>query len=665
MHAQRTALASALLSAFAAAPILAFSQTTDQALPEVTVTATPFNADAGEQILAPATVVSGDALRNKLGASLGETLSQELGVSASAFGAGSSRPVIRGLEGPRIKILQNGMSTSDVSSISNDHAVAADPSTAQQIEILRGPASLLYGSGAVGGLVNVVNGRIPRALEAQPTGQAEVRYGTVDQAKSGSFSLDGAAGKIGLHVDGGIRNANDYRIPDSKVLNDPSSPSGRLPWSYTHEHSLGVGASYIDGWGYAGASVSQLNNLYGVPTLEGSQIDQKQTRYDVDTLIKHPLAGMETFRFRLGYTDYQHSELDLNDVPQTNFKNRSLETRWELTHQQVAGWHGTFGAQTENSKFSALNAQTGALDTVPATDSNSYAGFIVEQRDFGLVRMNAGARLESVKREPITGLDRSFTLGSYSLGGLWTFVPGYGFGATASVAQRAPATEELYSQGPHDATGTFDVGNPGLGKETSRNLELTLQKKDGLVRWKANLFQNKIKNFIFGDITGNMLDEAGNPGGPFNERIFGQADAKIRGAEAEISYNLRGQGPSVRVFTDTSRGTFDNDGSLPLQPATRIGVDLGYKRGQWRSGMTLLRARSQDRLAAFETTPTPGYTQLDANLSYTQRFGTKEVTWFALGKNLLNQDIRYSTSLLKDVAPLPGRNLIVGVRTSF
>jgi iron complex outermembrane receptor protein len=279
--------------------------------------------------------------------------------------------------------------------------------------------------------------------------------------------------------------------------------------------------------------------------------------------------------------------------------------------------------------------------------------------------MNAGLRLESVKRKPITGADRSFTLTSYSLGGLWAFIPGYGFGTTVSVAQRAPGTEELYSQGPHDATATFDIGDPALGKETSRNLELSLQKTAGLVRWKANVFQNKVKNFIFGRITGNLLDEVGNPGGDFNERIFSQADATIRGAEAEISYNLRGEGFSVRGFADTSRGTFDNDGNLPLQPATRFGVDVGYKQGPLRSGMTLLRAKAQERLAAFESTPTPGYTQLDANLSYTQQFRTNQVTWFVIGKNLLNQDIRLSTSILKDVAPLPGRNFIVGVRTRF
>jgi len=352
-------------------------------------------------------------------------------------------------------------------------------------------------------------------------------------------------------------------------------------------------------------------------------------------------------------------------VPQTNFKNQALESRWELSHAPVAGWRGTFGLQTEDSKFSALSADGGALDTVPVTRSNTAAGFLVEERDFGPVRLNAGLRHETVRRKPVSGDDRSFNLTSYSLGGLWTFTPGYGLGLTGSVAERAPATEELYAAGPHDATGTFDIGNPAFKKETSHNVELSLQKTHGLVRWKANLFENHVQDFIYGQITGNLVDEDGQPGGDLRERVFGQADAVIRGAEAEVSYNQLGQGLSWRTFADTSRGALkDGGGSLPLQPATRFGASLGFKQGPWRTGASVVYAQAQDRLAASETR-TPSYTQLDANLSYTQRIGDHDVTWFALAKNLLNEDIRLSTSVIKDMAPLPGRNFIVGVRTQF
>ncbi|MET0964062.1 MAG: TonB-dependent receptor [Noviherbaspirillum sp.] len=661
MHFPRSPMARAVLLACAA---YAHSLHAAEALPEITVTTSPLAGGESAQIHTPARVLSGDDLRDRQAGSLGETLSHELGVSSSAFGAGAARPIIRGLDGARVKMLQNGMSVSDVSTLSNDHAVATDTATARQIEILRGPAALLYGSGAIGGLVNVVNERIPTSLAATPTGEAELRYGSVDQAKSLSLSLDGAAGAIGLHLDGNLRNAFDYRIPERAVRDDPDSASGRVPNTFSRQNSLGFGLSTVQSWGYIGASVSTLDKRYGIPTEELAQIDMQQTRYDIDSLVRNPFAGFESARLRLGYTDYQHDELDAASVPQTNFRNRAFETRLELTHQRIAGWRGTLGMQADNARFSALAADGGGA-TVPATRSDTLAGFLVEEKDFGPLRLSAGARLESVRRRPAELRERRFDLGSWSLGGLWAFQPGYGLGLTGSLAQRAPSTEELYSSGPHEATATFDVGNPDFGKETSRNIELSLQKTDGLLRWKANLFYNRVKNFVYGDITGNTLDDTGAAGGEFNERIFRQGEATIRGAEAELAWNPRGAGWSGRLYADTSRGTLENAGNLPLQPASRAGVDVNYRQGPWRGGVSLLRALRQDRLAVSETSATPGYTQLDASLAYTQNLGRYDVTWFMVARNLLNEDIRFSTSVLKDQAPQPGRNLIVGVRTMF
>lgn len=668
MYPQRKLLASAVLSALAAMSHPASAQSEPQTLSEVVVTASPFKTDENAQILTPAKVLAGDELREKLGNSLGATLSHELGVSASAFGAGASRPVIRGMEGSRVKILQNGMSVSDVSSLSNDHAVASEGATARQIEILRGPAALLYGSGAIGGVVNVVDDRIPTLLLPKPTGSAEVRHSTVDNGNNVSFGVDDAAGPIGLHVDGNWRQADDYRIPGQAKAGDPAAGSGRLANSFARAQSFGAGASYIAPWGYIGASVGTIEDHYGIPTAEKSFIDLNQTRYDLDSLINEPFAGIAAMRVRIGSTDYKHTERQASGTANTVFANEAVETRWELTHHPLAGWRGTFGLQTENSKFSALSAQTGQADTVPKTTSSTLAGFLVEEHQFGPVLANAGLRLESVQRRPegTAQPDRNFDLFSYSVGSLWTFTPGYALGATWSIAQRAPATEELYSNGPHESTATFDIGSAALQKETSRNVELSLQKTDGLVRWKANVFQNQVSNYIFG-MTGDKVDNSGaaDPAGEFTLRNWSQAQATIRGAEAEISYNLSGEGVSTRLFADTSRGKLDSLGNLPLQPATRYGVDLGYRYGAWRSGVNVIHAQRQDRLASFETFQTPSYTQLDASLSYKQRLPAMRLTWFAMLKNLLNQDVRYSTSVLKEVAPLQGRNLIVGVRTEF
>ncbi|AMP01910.1 tonB dependent receptor family protein [Collimonas arenae] len=673
MFVQRTLLSSAVLSALAALSSGASAQTatseTPRQLAPITVTASPLNANPDTQILTPTKVLSGEELRNKVGTSLGDTLAQELGVSASGFGAGASRPIIRGMEGPRVKILQNGMSVADVSSLSNDHAVATEAATARQIEILRGPAALLYGSGAIGGLVNVINDRIPTELQKGISGEAEARYSSVDNGRSTSLVLDGSAGPVGWHLDGDWRDTGNYKIPGHATRNDPDSPSGRLPNSFTHETGVGAGASYIRSWGYIGASVATLDDHYGIPTAEKSFIDLHQTRYDIAGQVDAPFAGFEKLTFKVGHTDYTHTEKQENGDPNTIFSNKSTETRWELAHKPLAGWHGTFGIQTEDTRFSALAAESGLPDTVPRTKSTSFAAFLVEERNFGPVLTSAGLRLESVKRRPDgdSGLvDRKFNLASYSVGALWGFMPGYGFGPTVSIAQRAPAAEELYSNGPHESTATFDIGDPGLKKETSRNIELTLQKTSGLIRWKANLFQNHVSNYVFGRNAGQVdEDGAANPDGEFTERFWSQADATIRGAEAEISYNLRGEGFSVRGFADTSRGKLDQMGNLPLQPATRYGVEVGYLQGPWRSGMTIMRAQQQDRLATFENSATPAYTKIDANLSYTQHLGNTQVTWFALVKNLLNQDIRLATSVLKDVAPQPGRSLILGVRTRF
>ncbi|MDB5747522.1 MAG: TonB-dependent receptor [Massilia sp.] len=665
MHVQRTLLASAVLTALAP---LSFAQTqaptTTGPIATVVVTATPFNASEGDQILTPAKVLAGDELRSKLGSSLGETLSNELGVSASAFGAGASRPIIRGLEGNRVKVLENGMAVSDLSGLSNDHAVSGEAATARQIEILRGPAALLYGSGAIGGLVNVVNERIPTEHHEHSTGVAEARYNSVDHGRSVSFSGDTSAGKVALHLDGSGRDAGDYHIP--------GAPTGdTLPNSALRQHTLGAGASYIGERGHVGASVSSLKKQYGIPGGEGAQIDLDQTRYDIDSQLGAPLPGFEQLRFKVGYSDYGHVELNAEGGPETVFSNRALETRLEMKHKPVAGWSGSFGVQTEHARFSGLSAESGEAATVPTTVSSTHAAFLVEERDFGVARVNAGVRVESVKREP-EGANppprRSFDLLSYSAGAILPLAPGYTVGLTASVAQRAPAADELYSGGPHESTMTFDIGNPNFRKETSRNIELSFRKTTGLVRWQANLFQNRVRDFIYGEVSDTLLDDEGNPHGELSElreRIFRQADATIRGVEAEISYNQHREGLSLRAFGDMSRGWLDDAGSLPLQPAKRLGAEAGYKRGALRGGVSLLHALKQERLAAFESTPTPAYTQLDANLSYTQRFQHTDMTWFVIARNLLDEEIRVSTSVLKDIAPLPGRNITVGVRAAF
>lgn len=669
MNVRKNFLAQAVACALAGFSINAQGQ--EKSLSPVVVTADPFGASENAMILAPARVLAGDELRNKLGSSLGDTLGKELGVNASGFSTGASRPIIRGLEGPRVKILQNGMSSGDLSAISNDHAVGSGMMSARQIEILRGPAALLYGSGAIGGLVNIVNDRIPTVLEPRATGESELRYSTVDHGTGLSFSADRSAGNIGLHVDGSFLHAGDYRIPGNSAVDTSNAlnDTGRLSWSRNRENNIAVGGSLIQDWGFIGASLSQLDKVYGIHGRdELAKIDLTQTRFDIDSFIKSPFEGFDGLRVKLGQTDYRHTELEDTTDPHVRYSNRAFESRWELSHLPVAGWRGKLGLQTDHANVQALKYEAGEDPTVPRTRSQSTAAFMVEERDFGDLRVNLGGRFEAVSRRPVEGTARSFNLGSLSAGTLWTFIPGYGFGTTVSLAQRAPTAEELYSNGAHHPTETYDIGTAGLKKETSTNIDISLQKTQDKLRWKTNVFQNKVKNFVYGSLAEIDPADAATYDNMEFRRTYTQADATLRGIEAELSYNYYDPGWFGRVFADTTRGTLDNLGNLPLQPAARTGLSFGYQDAQWRSSLSVLHANAHNRIASSsisEETTTPSYTRVDASLNYIQRYGTTDLTWFLLARNLLNEEIRLSTSLLKDYVPQPGRNLMVGVRARF
>lgn len=665
-------MTNSMLAALCAAGIPAFAQQSPpatpasgatQVLPEVEVT-THADESAEGQLWHPDQALNEDVLRRRQAASLGETLDNQPGVSSSGVGA-ASRPVLRGQDGVRVRILQNGMATQDLSALSPDHAVGVSTASARKVEIVRGPAALLYSSGSTGGTVNVVNERIPTELVGRPTGEAQLRLSSVDNGTQGNASVDGSSGKFGWHFDGDALDAGDYRIPGERVLGNPAAGSGRLPSSFSRQQNGGFGGSLIDSWGYAGLSVSGAANRYGVPTLSGPTIDMQQQRLDLDSLLKNPAPGLKSLRTRLAYTDYRHDELDPAGLPETRFRNRAWEGRLDLEHQMISGWRGRFGLQAENSNFSALNAGTGAPDTVQPTRSNSVAMFLAEERDFGPWNASFALRGESLSRNPDQGQARSFWLGS-AAAGITRSLPGqFKAGAIFTSSQRAPAVDELYSNGPHDATATFDRGQSSLSTENTQTLELSLGQESKRGDWKASVYQSRVKNFIFGRLTGATLDEFGAPGTEFAERVFSQADATLRGAELQAGWNRKGQGVSLTGFADMSRGAFDAGGNLPLQPAARIGADLGYRRGAWQGNLSAVHAFKQNRLASFETTPAPAWTRLDAALSWKLNTSRQILTVFVQGRNLLNQDIRLATSLLKDVAPQPGRNILIGLNARF
>ena len=645
-------------------------------------------------ILTPTKILQGNELLDKLGSTLGATLGNELGVSATGYGVGSSRPVIRGLEGARVQILQNGLSVGDVSSISADHAVATPLQNAQQIEILRGAAALKYGSGSSGGLVNVVNERIHTTLPEQVSGLANTSYETVNNGRAASGVLEGSVGSIALHMDTAINNAQNYRFPGSSTQSQgepaagwsvpPGGASnnytGKLPNSFNNQNNLGLGASYIGKSGYTGISIERLNNNYGIPTPEGGAINQSQNRYDFQHQTRDPFNGFSSLKFSAANSNYNHTEFGPDGIAAALWKNIANEARLDLSHKNFMGWKGSIGAQVTRASLEATDLASGSYAIVPSTKTNSNALFWIEEGRWGALQANVGLRYDNVSQNPNTVTiyepnattpatnaptpeNRNFNLMSYSAGGLWNIVNGYGLGAAYTVSQRAPSAQELYAYGVHESTATFMVGNSNLSKEISNNLELTAQKVLGRVRGKASIYVNKFNNYIYG----NYIDAVANGDEAFSVVVAQQAAATIKGAEAELTYNWNQFGSGARLFADASQGTFDAGGNLPLQPAPRVGLQLAQQKEKWLANASYTYSFEQNRLASWEVGPTPSYNLLNAGLSYTEKVNRVNWTAYLNLRNLLNEQIRFATTpmAVRLYAPQPGRSLMVGVRAAF
>ena len=672
----------------------AWSQNQAEALPQLDVTGA---REGGQGFLSPNKVLAGDELQNKLSGTLGATLANELGISATGYGAGASRPVIRGLDGARVQILQNGLAAGDVSSISADHAVASPMQNTHQIEILRGAAALQYGSGSSGGLVNVVNDRIVTSMPDAVSGALNTSYETVNQGKTANIELDAPAGPLALHFDSSISNSNNYRIPgfaeqggpNANWSINPGQPvnipySGKLPFSFSNENSMGLGGSYVRSDGYTGISLERLNHNYGIPTAEGGFIQQSQNRYDFAHQTNDPFDGFSSVKISAANTNYQHTEFTNNGVASTQWNNTATEARLEMAHKELLGSKGILGVQLIGSNLNATDLSTNNYAIVPQTKSNSTALFLVEEGRYGPLKTSLGARYSYTTQNPNSGTQfpsassqefvptsygppslqsRQFNLMSYSAGGMFDIVKGYGLGLAYTISQRAPSAQELYSYGPHDSTATFDIGNANLSTETSHNLELSFQKSLGVIRSKASIYRNQFSNYIYGYYTGAYSQANEN----FSVVQASQANASIQGAEAELSYNWNETGVGGRLFGDVSQGTFTSGGDLPLQPAPRLGTELAYQRNGWLTSATYIYSYQQNKLASWEIAPTPSYNLVNANLSYTERIGKVNWTGYLMLKNILNEEIRYATTPMsvRLYAPQPGRSLMAGVRAAF
>ena len=661
----------AALAGVGAPAALAAEPAKDETLAPVIVTSQPFEDRTALEMTQPATVLRGDNLRRNRTTNLGDTLDTELGVQSSGFAAGSGRPIIRGLDGARVQVLNNGLGVSDVSTISPDHQVTADPFSAQQIEVLRGPATILYG-GAVGGVVNVVSNAIPSRRVEGLKGLGEFVTQSVNNEIGYRARAEGGNGPFQFNLNGFVRNTGDYSIPGPVIQGDPFSGRGTLPNSFTRSGFGSGGVSYVGERGYLGVNANVLNSRYGLPGPEFASIDLDQSRYELAGALDDPLPGLRDGRVRFQYNDYRHNEVEATGDVATTFRNKAYEGRVETRHEPIAGFDGVVGLQYLYRDFSAIGEES----FIQPVNQQGTGVFVVEQYDLDAHwRLDLGTRLDIVEYRPnadSTIEARSFSPFGISGGVLWKFADRYNAALTLSRNQRAPQIEELYPDGPHAATATFDVGDERLKTETANNVELTLRKVSGPWQWSATAYCTYFNDYIFGAFVPGpdglpvRVNEEGevDPGGALRLQKFTQASsAKFQGLEGQVSY--RPITPLVlRVFGDVTHATIGSENAPRIGPG-RLGFDANAKRGPWGAYFLMLGAARQTRVAPLEA-ETPGYVRLDAEVSYTlagDAFGP--VTLYVAGRNLLDQDIRFATSYTKAYAPQPGRSFLVGLRAQF
>lgn len=612
---------------------------------------------------------------------LGEALANQPGITTTSFAPAASRPVIRGLSGFRVRIQENGIGTHDVSALSDDHGVPIDPLTAGQIEVIRGPAILRYGSQAIGGLVSANNSRIPEERLANGW-RIENRGGlrSVDDGADGATIVEASIGNFVVHADMWKRTANDYRIP---------SELKRQPNSSLDADGYSLGGSFVTDNGFIGVSLTSYASRYFIPGEEAAankvNIDLQQMKLSSKGELRPKSNGVEAVRYWLGYTDYTHDEIDLGTVS-TTFKNREVESRVEVEHQAVmtvAGLlKGALGVQYSHRNLEA-GGEEGQL--LLPTKTESLAGYLFEElRLTSAVRLQAAGRLERTEIEGTASFfppsflpppndpteesaRRLYLPRSASLGLLVDLPLGVVMRLTGQHVERSPDATELFYRGPHEATATFEIGNPDLRLEKADTLEIGFKRSKGEFRFDASLFHTRFRDFIYKRYTGAKCDgdfASCGVGTEFDQIVYDQRNATFTGfellAEQDIAKVWNGVW-GVEGRYDFVRAKFEDGTNVPKIPPHRLGGGLFYRDRSLLARISLLHAFRQDEIASFETS-TSGYNLLNAELSYTLKREGREALPFEMtvgikGENLLDDDIRNHVSYKKDEVLQPGRSV--------
>ncbi len=676
----------------ASAPLLRSQEAT--LLDELVVTASPFNLTLF-QMVQPATVLKGKDLQLKLAPTLGETLNNEAGISSTGFGPGASRPIVRGLGDDRVRVLQNGTSVLDVSNVSPDHAVATDPLTIRSVEVVRGPATLLYGPNTIGGVVNVIDDRIPqeRFTGTWPTGKFETTAGSADELFSQAGAITWGAGPIVFHLDGFNRDSNDIDIPGyarSEALRkaDPLPPGEEeardtLPNSATESKGAGLGASYVWDKGFLGFSFSGVDSTYGTVAEPDVTIDLRQRRWDMRGAIYTPTSWIKEINFKLGHSDYDHTEFEGSEVG-TKFLIEGYDGRIELLHEKIGMLEGAVGFESQYSEFSALGAEA----FLPPVENSVNSLFFFEEIPLDKVRLQFGARYDHQTNETEAtaafgpGVDREFDGFSTSAGIVYTPVEDYAVALSLAYTQRPPNYVELFANGPHVATGTFEVGDPNLDTEDSLSLDLSLRKRAGRVTGSVSGFYYRFNDFVSNQPTGGVdpIDSlpiyayqpiGANFYGGEIETTFHLMEAKesapITSSKSPVPSNIPASGQRLDLIFRADYVHAEDRGTgepIPRIPPFRTSAAFDYSIGQFAARLEGQYAFSQHRHADYEL-PTEAYFLVNASISYDMNFGGVDTTIYLKGTNLTNEEARQSTSFLKDIAPLAGRGVAVGLRAEF
>ena len=640
----------------------------------------------------PVTVLSGKELQTKMGTTIGDTLKNELGVTSQSFGAGVGTPVIRGQSGPRVRVMQNSLGNNDVSNLSPDHANGVNPIIAERIEVLRGPSTLLYGNGAIGGVVNVIDNRIPEQVPDKVLGGAGAqRYDSATNLTSSALKLEGGKELFAYHVDGFYNDQGNTHIGGQPIdeaaarATDPTlqgtdvldNPKGVINNSNARSRGGSAGASIIGDVGLVGAAINSLENNYGIPP-NGTggapiRVQMNQTKYDFKGQLNKPFALAEALRMKFGYTDYKHVELD-NGVPATTFTNQSYESRLELEHQPLGIVKGVLGFQSVNSQFAALGAEA----LVPKSAIDSYGLFAVESFAIKDVTYELGVRGEWQGIAPETTYSSvSYVPLSGSVSALWDITKQHQLSLAVTQSQRAPQIQELFSNGVHEATMSYEKGDVNLRKEISYNLDLGYKFNTDWMTSEFNLFHNWVNDYIYQQQASYVFNEdledfedvcSGPPGACLPVLQSAQANAIFKGFEAKTIFPLmqnRYGAVDLTLFGDYTRGSFDQGGNVPRMPPLRYGLQLSYEKNDWSTDVRLTRGEAQT-YAGDNQSNTPGYLLLNLGAQYqVASFRESQVMLFAAGKNMLNENIRNSTSYLRNFSPDPGRSAEIGIRVSY